>query len=79
VVQAVVSAILDGSQKETEPPLGGSTARVIRWIDPNGIMYAGSEEVFISSDLRGNWQVVISLPDDMMLGLELRAEAKAEI
>ncbi len=79
VVQAVVSAILDGSQKETEPPLGGSTARVIRWIAPNGIMYAGSEEVFISFDIQGNWHVVISLPDDMMLGLELRAEAKAEI
>jgi hypothetical protein len=76
-VQAEARAVLNGSQMENDPPVGGSAARVMYWISPDGTTYAGSDEIFIAPDPPGNWQIIISLPDDMMLGVQFKAEARS--
>jgi len=76
LVQVIPRAIIDGAQIEIEPPIGGSTAKVLRWMDATGNHYHGSSEVFIPSQDNENWAVIISLPDDMLLGVDFKAEAK---
>jgi hypothetical protein len=76
-VRVSVRAVLDGTQLESEPPVGGSTAQIMHWIDPNGTIYASSDEIFIGLEPPGNWYVIISFPDDMMVGVEFKAEARA--
>ncbi len=53
-------------------------SKVLRWIDPYGEVYAGSEEMYISSSIEGSWFVIVSMPDDMVLNVDLTAEAKQE-
>ncbi len=77
VVHVTARAILDGSQIESEPPVGGSAAQVLHWIAPDGTIYSSSDEIFIGLEPPGNWHVIISLPDDMMVGVEFKAEARA--
>lgn len=69
-------AVIDGEQPETEPPIGASSSCVLRWIAPDGTHYNGSNDIFISSQINGNWFVIVSLPEDIMVGVNLRAEAK---
>jgi hypothetical protein len=76
-VRVSARAVLDGNQLESEPPIGGSAAQVLHWIDPCGMIYASSDEIFIGLEPTGNWYVIISLPDDMMVGVEFKAEARA--
>lgn len=76
-VSVSVRAVLDGSQLENEPPIGGSSAQVLHWVDSNGMIYGSSDEIFISLKPEGNWYIIISLPDDMMVGVEFKAEARA--
>jgi len=76
LVYSRLRAVIDGGGTETEPPIGGSISEVIRWIDPNNEEYAGSKELYISSDTEGRWFVVVSMPEDMMLNVDLTAEAK---
>ncbi len=78
LIHTKLRAVIDGSSTETEPPIGGSTSKVLRWIDPDSQIYAGSEELYISSDIEGSWFVVVSMPDDMVLNIDLTAEAKQE-
>lgn len=75
-VRVSARAVLDGSQLENDPPIGGSSAEVMHWIDPNGTIYASSDEIFIGVEMSGSWYVIISLPDDMMIGVEFKAEAR---
>jgi hypothetical protein len=79
VVHASVQAILDGNQPETEPPIGGSLAHVVKWIAPDGTEYESSSSVYIPASADGNWWIVVSLPDDMMVGIDLSGEAKLSI
>lgn len=76
-VRVSARAVLDGSQLENDPPIGGSAAQVMHWVDPQGMIYASSDEIFIGLEPAGNWYVIISLPEDMMVGVEFKAEARA--
>lgn len=76
LIRASVRAILDGSQPETEPPIGGSSAQVLEWIAPDGTIYSESTSIYIPAEVDGNWWVVVSLPDDIMVGIDLSGEAK---
>lgn len=78
LIHTKLRAVIDGGSTETEPPIGGSTSQVLRWIGPDGGIYAGSEELYISSKIEGSWFVVVSMPDDMVLNVDLTAEAKQE-
>lgn len=77
-VTAEISAIIDGSAVETDPPLGASKAEVIRWIDPEDGMYAGSSSIFIASDSVGVWKAIISLPEDMMIDVSFSVKAMGD-
>jgi hypothetical protein len=76
LVKIFAQAIIDGQQQETDPPMGGSEAEVLRWKDPKGKIYAGSSEIFIAENLAGDWEVTLSLPDDIVLGVDIKAEAR---
>lgn len=78
LIRAQPRAVLDGSSTETEPPVGGSLPKVLRWISPEGNEYAGSEEIYIPAAVKGNWFVIVSVPEDVMLSVDLSAEAKAK-
>ena len=75
IVHAVISTILDGGQIEKDPPIGASQAAVLYWVAPNGNTYKGGF-IFIPFSLQSNWHVVISIHNDMMLSIELRAAAR---
>lgn len=77
IVHAVVRAVLDGEQLETEPPLGGSRPTVLCWIAPDDSMHGGIG-VRIPKHLDGTWRVLISLPADTMVSVELRVARKKE-
>lgn len=76
LIHASVRAILEGSQPETEPPIGGSLAQVLEWITPDGTRHSGSASIYVPAETSGNWWVVVSLPDDIMVGIDLSGEAK---
>ncbi len=75
-IKAVPRALIDGGQNEVEPPIGGSQPEILLWINPNGERYVGADEVFVSSSSDGVWHVIISIPDDIVLGIDFKAEAK---
>lgn len=77
IVQAVISAVLDGSQLETEPPIGGSRAAVLCWTAPDCRMYQG-QAICIPIQMQGTWHVSISTPSDIVLSVELRATAHTQ-
>jgi hypothetical protein len=72
-------AVLDSDVIEDEPPLGGSTAQAARWVSPAGEVFLDSDgSIFIAvSQPREKWQVLVLLPDDMMVSVEL--DTKAEV
>jgi len=78
LIRTKLRAVIDGGAAESEPPIGGSSSKVLRWISPDGKVYAGSEELYISSSDEGSWYVVVSMPDDIVLNVDLTAEAKKE-
>jgi hypothetical protein len=78
-VYASVRAILEGSQPETEPPIGGSLAHVLKWIAPDGTQYQGLSNIYVPAEVDGSWCVIVSLPDDIMVGIDLSGEAKPNI
>jgi hypothetical protein len=77
IVYAAPHAVLDGNQLELEPPSNVSTPEVLRWISPTGEQYAGSDEIYIESSRLGVWSVLVTALPDIVLGIELSAEAKA--
>jgi hypothetical protein len=75
VVGVKAYAVVDGYQAELEPPIGGSTSSVLCWISPDGEKIKGSQRINIPNDKQGEWQVIISAPEDIMLGIDFTAEA----
>jgi hypothetical protein len=77
-VKLHAQAVLDSDVIEDEPPLGGSTAQPARWVSPVGEMFLDSDgSIFIAvSQPRDKWQVLVLLPDDMMVSVELNAKAE---
>lgn len=78
-VSLKAQAVLDSETIEDEPPIGGSAAHVIRWISPNNQVFSDRESnIYIASDQPlDHWQVLVVLPDDIMVNVDI--EAKAEI
>jgi len=78
-VKLHAQAVLDSDVIEDEPPLGGSMAQTTRWVSPVGDVFMDSDgSIFIAvSQPRDKWQVLVLLPDDMMVSVEL--DAKAEV
>jgi hypothetical protein len=77
VVTVYASAVLDGAQPETDPPVGGSQPQVLCWTAPDETEYPGSESLFIPSQSQESWLVAVSVPEDMMLRVDMQAEPQA--
>lgn len=71
-------AVLDSETIENEPPIGGSAAHVIHWISPSEQVFSDRESsIYIAADQPlAHWQVLILLPDDMMVNVEFAAKAE---
>jgi len=76
LVTAETFAVLEGSQIEKDPPVGASFAQVLCWTDPEGQQYEGSSEIYILRTSVGVWTVDIFVPDDIMVHIDLKAEAR---
>ena len=79
VVEVKTYAVVDGYQVESDPPIGGSSSTVLCWITPDGEKIKGSQRIKIPMDKHGEWQVVLSSPEDIMLGIDFVAEAMEKI
>lgn len=77
-VSLKAQAILDSETIEDEPPIGGSVARVVRWISPNKEVFSDRESsIYIAADQPLDyWQVLVVLPDDMMVNVDVAAKAE---
>lgn len=73
LVSALVGALLDGGEIETEPPEGSDVPHILYWENQQGQLYEGSAEITIRSSVGGIWFLIVSVPDDVMVGVELTA------
>ena len=72
-VQIEANAILDGDELEKDPPLGVQVPRILFWIAPDKSKYNGNSQITIPLSSSGTWGVVISIPDDTIVGVNLIA------
>lgn len=72
-VSALVGALLDGGEIETEPPEGSDVPQILYWENQQAQLYEGSTAIIIPSSSGGIWYVIVSVPDDVMVGVELTA------
>jgi len=72
-VHVEVSAVLDGNEVEKDPPTGVRVPQVLQWISPDGIQYQGSPQIVIPTTSSGVWKVAVSVPDDVVVGMNLKA------
>lgn len=77
-VSLKAQAVLDSETIENEPPIGGSAAHVVRWISPNKQVFSDRESsIYIAVDQPlDHWQVLVLLPDDMMVNVDVAAKAE---
>ena len=71
-------AVLDDQRLEDQPPEGGTKAAVQNWVSPDDVFYEGEDQIYIAASVPDNgWQVLISLPDDMIVNVDLEARAES--
>jgi hypothetical protein len=77
-VSLKAQAVLDSETIENEPPIGGSAAHVVCWISPNNQVFSDRESsIYIAADQPlDHWQVLVVLPDDMMVNVDFAAKAE---
>ena len=72
-IQAIVGVgILDGNAVESEPPIGSETPTLIGWISPSGDSIAGKDQLNISKNEIGLWQLKVALPDDVQAQISIK-------
>jgi hypothetical protein len=78
-VKLKAQAVLDSGVIEDEPPVGAAMVHIALWISPSGEVFANTEgSIFIAASLPNEkWQVLVLLPDDMMVNIVLTAKAEA--
>lgn len=72
VMASPLIALDDGSRVEDDPPDGTMTPEVVRWIDPEGNPREGTETIKIPNR-PGTWSIVLTIPEDVSVGVELSA------
>jgi hypothetical protein len=73
-VTVCAAAVIDSVQPEIDPPVGGSQPQVLCWRAADGTEYPGSKSLFIPSQSQEIWLVIVSMPEDMLLRVEMKAE-----
>lgn len=76
LVQVNTTILVDGNQREATPPMGVELPTTIAWVDPNRKEYPGTDAWFVSSKNVGICSVIISVPTDAMLKIDLKATTK---
>jgi hypothetical protein len=79
IVEVKPYAIVDGYQTELEPPIGGSYSEILYWVNPEGLILKNSQKLHIPLDKHGEWQVILSVPEDIMLGIDFSAVAEESL
>jgi hypothetical protein len=70
-VVASVGALLDGGEIEAEPPEDSAIPEVLYWVGPGGARYERASEIIIPSSQAGIWYIVVSFPENVMVGVDL--------
>jgi len=72
-VRITARVVLDGNTREAEPPVGQGQPKTIYWSDPLARRYPSSDELFIPVQIADVCSVVVSVPGNVMLHIELNA------
>ena len=75
LVSALPQIVLDDGRVERDPPVGGELPKILAWKSSDQ-EYPGESQLFIPFLLSNTWSVIISVPSDSYIRVELRAEAK---
>lgn len=66
-------ALDDGNTVERDPPGGSAEPEVVHWEGPDGQTVEGDRSVEIPDD-GGTWSVVLTIPEEVSVGVDLTAE-----
>lgn len=68
-------SIADGDQAEADPPEGAAVPEVVAWLTPSGDRLAeGTDSVPIPAYELGVWKVLVCVPEDALITVDLRTE-----
>lgn len=76
IVEAQISIVVDdGSETEREAPIGALLPKILAWMKPSGEEVLGFQELHVikgdfSQELN-NWGVIIEMPEDAAIGINL--------
>lgn len=73
-----VGAILEGNELESDPPEGDLVPEILYWINQDSEQFEGSNNISIASSSGGTWAVIISIPSEIMIGINLSATVERE-
>jgi hypothetical protein len=76
LITVQTGALLDDNEMEVDPPIGSSGPKVLEWIDPDGNRQPGSQETLIPASVQGTFQVIVSIPDQVLVGVDFTATAR---
>lgn len=63
------SVIIDGAEREKDPPHTGQVPAVLQYVAPSGKTINTSDPVDVSDSDDGIWQVLVSVPEDLVVGI----------
>ena len=78
IVRGTVGALLDGDEIESEPPEGSAVPQILYWENIHGQRYEETSEISIASNQGGIWYTIVTVPEDVMVGIELSASVQVE-
>ena len=70
--KAEAKVVIDGAQAEVDPPFGANQPRILMWQSPQGETIANRDSVPIPANSTDEWAVVVSLPQNVMIDLNIR-------
>lgn len=70
-------ALDDGTTVERDPPQGTELPRIVGWSGPSGEFRSPEDSIEIPNS-EGTWSVILSVPEDAAVGVDLTAEPLRE-
>jgi hypothetical protein len=64
----------DGGQVESDAPAGSGLPEVRAWVEPSGVVHAGTAAVAPSGTADGLWKVEVEFQNDVMVRVDITAE-----
>jgi hypothetical protein len=76
VVRGYPRVVVMGGGKEFEAPAGASKPQIVQWLNPKGKKKGAAESIALTpqDDSDGLWTIVISVPDDTLVGVSLQLD-----